>query len=51
MSSKMDKYMPEQSMTSQYDDNVDLRELFAVLWTGRIKIVAITAIFAIVSLI
>ena len=38
-------------MTSQYDDNVDLRELFAVLWTGRIKIVAITAIFAIVSLI
>ena len=47
----MDKYMPEQSMTSQYDDNVDLRELFAVLWTGRIKIVAITAIFAIVSLI
>ena len=38
-------------MTSQYDDEIDLRELFAVLWAGRIKIVAITAIFAIVSLI
>ena len=47
----MGKNMPEQYMTSQYDDNVDLRELFAVLWAGRIKIVAITAIFAIVSLI
>jgi len=49
MSSKMDKNMPEQHMTSQYDDEIDLRELFAVLWAGRIKIVAITAIFAIVS--
>ena len=38
-------------MTSQYDDEIDLRELFAVLWAGRIKIVAITAIFAIVSVI
>ena len=45
----MDKNMPEQHMTSQYDDEIDLRELFAVLWAGRIKIVAITAIFAIVS--
>jgi len=51
MSSKMDKNMPEQHMTSQYDDEIDLRELFAVLWAGRIKIVAITAIFAIVSVI
>ena len=47
----MDKNMPEQHMTSQYDDEIDLRELFAVLWAGRIKIVAITAIFAIVSVI
>jgi LPS O-antigen subunit length determinant protein (WzzB/FepE family) len=43
--------MPEQHMMSQYDDEIDLRELFAVLWAGRIKIVAITAIFAIVSVI
>ena len=47
----MDKNMPEQHMTSQYDDEIDLRELFAVLWAGRIKIVAITAIFAMVSVI
>ena len=47
----MDKNMPEQHMTSQYDDEIDLREFFAVLWAGRIKIVAITAIFAIVSVI
>ena len=47
----MDKNMSEQHMTSQYDDEIDLRELFAVLWAGRIKIVAITAIFAIVSVI
>ena len=47
----MDKNMLEQDMTSQYDDEIDLRELFAVLWAGRIKIVAITAIFAIVSVI
>ena len=52
MSSKMDKNMPEQHMTSQYDDDeIDLRELFAVLWAGRFKIVALTAIFAIVSVI
>jgi len=47
----MDKNMLEQDMTSQYDDEIDLRELFAVLWAGRIKIVAITAVFAIVSVI
>ena len=47
----MGKNMPEQYMTSQYDDEIDLRELFAVLWAGRIKIVAITAIFAMVSVI
>ena len=47
----MGKNMPEQYMTSQYDDEIDLRELFAVLWAGRIKIVAITAIFAIVSVV
>ena len=32
-----------------YDDEIDLRELFSVLWAGKILIVAITAIFALVS--
>ena len=36
---------------SQYDDEIDLRELFGVLWAGKIKIVAITAVFAVASVI
>ena len=32
-----------------YDDEIDLRELFTVLWAGIKLIVAITAIFAMVS--
>ena len=32
-----------------YDDEIDLRELFSVLWAGKILIVAITAVFALVS--
>lgn len=36
---------------SQYDDEIDLRELFGVLWAGKIKIIAIIALFAIASVI
>ena len=36
---------------SQYDDEIDLRELFGVLWAGKVRIIAITAVFAIVSVI
>jgi LPS O-antigen subunit length determinant protein (WzzB/FepE family) len=36
---------------TQYDDEIDLRELFMVLWAGKIKIIAITALFAIASVI
>jgi uncharacterized protein involved in exopolysaccharide biosynthesis len=32
-----------------YDDEINLRELFTVLWVGKIKIIAITAMFAIMS--
>ena len=35
----------------QYDDEIDLRELFGILWAGKIKIIAITAVFAIASVI
>ena len=36
---------------AQYDDEIDLRELFGVLWAGSRKIIAITAVFAVVSVI
>ena len=51
MSTQMDNNTPDQHMLSQYDDEIDLRELFGVLWVGKIKIVAITAVFAIASVI
>ena len=38
-------------VSQEYDDEIDLRELFGVLWAGKIKIVAITAVFAIASVI
>ena len=38
-------------ISNQYDDEIDLRELFAVLWAGKVKIIAITAIFAFASVI
>jgi uncharacterized protein involved in exopolysaccharide biosynthesis len=32
-----------------YDDEINLRELFTVLWVDKIKIISVTAIFAILS--
>jgi len=49
MSAKMDNNTPETQLLSQNDDEIDLRELFGVLWAGKIKIIAITAVFAIAS--
>ncbi|MDB2315818.1 Wzz/FepE/Etk N-terminal domain-containing protein [Luminiphilus sp.] len=37
------------SRAHQYDDEIDLKELFGVLWAGKVLIVAITALFAIAS--
>ena len=34
---------------TQFDDEIDLRELFGFLWKGRTKIIAITAVFAFIS--
>ncbi|MDB2378547.1 Wzz/FepE/Etk N-terminal domain-containing protein [Luminiphilus sp.] len=34
---------------NHYDDEIDLKELFGVLWAGKILIVAITVVFAIGS--
>ena len=42
--------MDNQSVTTnKFDDEIDLRELFGALWSGKIKIIVITAIFAVVS--
>ena len=38
-------------MNDQYDDEIDLRELFTVLWAGKIKIIVVTAVFAVASVI
>jgi LPS O-antigen subunit length determinant protein (WzzB/FepE family) len=38
-------------ISNHFDDEIDLRELFAVLWAGRIKIIVITAVFAVASVI
>ena len=41
----------DEQMPNQYDDEIDLRELFGVLWAGKIKIIAITAVFALASVV
>jgi uncharacterized protein involved in exopolysaccharide biosynthesis len=42
---KTDAYL----RTSYPDDEIDLRELFGVLWAAKFKIIAITAVFAVGS--
>ena len=39
----------ENNSANQYDDEIDLRELFSVLWRGKKVIIAITAVFAVGS--
>ena len=34
---------------NQYDDSIDLRDLFGALWSGKLIIISITAIFAVGS--
>ncbi len=41
----------QRLITKEYDNEIDLRELFSVLWSGKIKIIVITAIFAIGSVV
>ena len=38
-------------ISNHYDDEIDLRELFSVLWAGRVKVIVITAVFAVASVI
>ena len=45
-----DKSLDNNSVSANdFDDEIDLRELFGVLWSGKFKIIAITAIFAVGS--
>ncbi len=39
----------DQQPVDMYDDEIDLRELFGVLWAGKKLIVGITAVFAVIS--
>jgi uncharacterized protein involved in exopolysaccharide biosynthesis len=49
MSIEVTKYQQDSEFTSRSvaDDEIDLRELFAVIWQGKYLIIAITALFAI----
>jgi uncharacterized protein involved in exopolysaccharide biosynthesis len=51
MNTQMGSNATDHQLLDQYDDEIDLRELFGVLWAGKIKIIAITAVFAIASII
>ncbi|MGS0827518.1 Wzz/FepE/Etk N-terminal domain-containing protein [Shewanella sp. 0m-8] len=53
MSNELNKYKQDHQFTpaSPADDEIDLRELFSVIWQGKWLIIAITAVFAIGSVI
>ncbi|MCS6237835.1 LPS O-antigen length regulator [Shewanella baltica] len=48
MSNEINKYIQDAKFPSAVqDDEIDLRELFSVIWQGKWLIIAITAVFAI----
>lgn len=48
MSNEINKYIQDAKFSSAvHDDEIDLRELFSVIWQGKWLIIAITAVFAI----
>jgi uncharacterized protein involved in exopolysaccharide biosynthesis len=53
MSIEVSKYQQDSEFNSRVvaDDEIDLRELFSVIWQGKWLIIAITAVFAIGSVI
>ena len=38
-------------VVNEYDNEIDLREIFDVIWSGKIKIIMITCVFAVASVI
>ena len=52
MPNEVKKYMQDAKFPSEaHDDEIDLRELFSVIWQGKWLIIAITAVFAIGSVV
>ncbi|GIU13463.1 Wzz/FepE/Etk N-terminal domain-containing protein [Shewanella glacialipiscicola] len=52
MPNKINKYMQDATFPSAaQDDEIDLRELFSVIWQGKWLIIAVTAVFAISAII
>ena len=52
MPNEINKYMQDAKFPSEaHDDEIDLRELFSVIWQGKWLIIAITAVFAIGSVV
>lgn len=52
MSNEINKYIQDAKFPSAVqDDEIDLRELFAVIWQGKWLVIAITAVFAIGSVV
>ena len=45
----MKNNMLDGQVPAEYGDEIDLREFFSVLWAGRIKIIVISAVFAVAS--
>ena len=41
----------EREVLASHDDEIDLRELFSVLWAGKKVIVAITGLFAVAAVV
>ena len=39
----------QSAKINEYDDEIDVRELFGLLWSGKIKIIVITSMFALIS--
>ena len=52
MSNEINKYTQDQQFPQTApDDEIDLRELFSIIWQGKWLIIAITAVFAIGSVV
>ncbi|WP_064791790.1 Wzz/FepE/Etk N-terminal domain-containing protein [Shewanella woodyi] len=51
MSNEINKYQPDAKFQQSAQDEIDLRELFQVIWQGKWLIIAITTVFAIGSVI
>ena len=49
MSAQMDSNATDYQSRGQYNNEIDLREVFDVLLKGKIKIIAITVVFAAAS--